>query len=129
MTAWVFSAPYLSSASCCIVCVQLPVVKYQLPSEANMYVDLRDDEDVNMMFDEWSEFTAANPGTSAKLYIYIEWTMPKFGDTTLALMKGDDMGMPSGNSAATHRSDSADTLQSPIAGVVPAVPLGYGGAG
>ena len=32
--------------------VQMMFLKYQLPSEPNVYVDLLDDEDVSLMFDE-----------------------------------------------------------------------------
>ena len=31
---------------------QMMFLKYQLPSEPNVYVDLLDDEDVSLMFDE-----------------------------------------------------------------------------
>ena len=31
---------------------QIMFLKYQLPSEPNVYVDLLDDEDVSLMFDE-----------------------------------------------------------------------------
>lgn len=32
--------------------LQMMFLKYQLPSEPNVYVDLLDDEDVSLMFDE-----------------------------------------------------------------------------
>ena len=35
-----------------VAALQMMFLKYQLPSEPNVYVDLLDDEDVSLMFDE-----------------------------------------------------------------------------
>ena len=35
-----------------LAALQMMYLKYQLPSEPNVYVDLLDDEDVSLMFDE-----------------------------------------------------------------------------
>lgn len=88
-------------------------MKYLLPTEPNRYVDLRDDEDVHMMFDEWSDFVLAHPGTTAKLCIYIQWLTRA---TDGQLIRGDELAITSGNSHATHRSDSAEVMHSPHAG-------------
>ena len=42
-------------------------LKYQLPSEPNVYVDLLDDEDVSLMFDE----VRMSPLTACLLQIHI----------------------------------------------------------
>ena len=53
--------------------VQAPSLRYQLPSDPNVYVDLVDTEDVKMMFDEWQEWLAEEKRpSSSKLHIYIQ---------------------------------------------------------
>lgn len=49
--------------------------KYQLPGSTNMYVDLVDDEDVKLMFDEWADYLEAEGknARTAKLHIYIDY--------------------------------------------------------
>ncbi len=49
--------------------------KYQLPGSSNLYVDLIDDEDVKLMFDEWADYLAEEGKASrnAKLHIYMDW--------------------------------------------------------
>ncbi|KAK9861158.1 hypothetical protein WJX84_004717 [Apatococcus fuscideae] len=50
-----------------------PSLRYQLPSDPNVYVDLVDTEDVKMMFDEWQEWLAEEKRpSSSKLHIYIQ---------------------------------------------------------
>jgi len=50
-------------------------LKYQLPSDPSLYVDVVDDEDVAMMLDEWREAMAHVPaGTSTgRLHIFVQW--------------------------------------------------------
>ena len=49
---------------------QGPQLRFQLPNERNMYVDLVDEEDVQLMFDEWADYTASpNYVSSAKLQV------------------------------------------------------------
>lgn len=49
---------------------QGPTLRFQLPNERNMYVDLLDDEDVQLMFDEWSDYAASPECVSnAKLQV------------------------------------------------------------
>ena len=50
--------------------LQGPQLRFQLPHERNTYVDLVDGEDVQLMFDEWADFTSS-PGyiSSAKLQV------------------------------------------------------------
>ena len=40
-------------------CLQGPQLRFQLPNERNTYVDLVDDEDVQLMFDEWADYVAS----------------------------------------------------------------------
>ena len=49
-------------------------MKYQLPSDPNLYVDVVDDEDVAMMLDEWREACEkAPPGASlGRLHIFVQ---------------------------------------------------------
>ena len=58
--------------------------KYQLPGSNNMYVDLVDDEDVKLMFDEWAEYLEAEGkgARSAKLHIYIDYQSSNSKRTT-----------------------------------------------
>lgn len=54
-------------------CLQAPSLRYQLPSDPNVYVDLLDTEDVKMMFDEWQEWLAEEKRpSSSKLHVYIQ---------------------------------------------------------
>lgn len=52
---------------------QVPRIKYQLPDQEQTLVDLCDDEDVHLMFDEWTDFQQGQGRTSAKLHIYVDW--------------------------------------------------------
>lgn len=54
--------------------LQEPYLKYRLPGDPDVTVDLIDDEDVKLMFDEWADFQAdpSSPKT-AKLHIYVQW--------------------------------------------------------
>ena len=58
--------------------------KYQLPGSNNLYVDLVDDEDVKLMFDEWAEYLEAEGkgARSAKLHIYIDYQSSSSKRTT-----------------------------------------------
>ncbi|KAL6769353.1 hypothetical protein ACKKBG_A30675 [Auxenochlorella protothecoides x Auxenochlorella symbiontica] len=49
-----------------------PVLKYKLPSDPSVWVDMLDDEDVQMMFDEWAEFTGGRR-SAARLHLFLEW--------------------------------------------------------
>lgn len=49
-----------------------PQVKYRLPSDPTVWVDVVDDEDVQLMFDEWVEFCNSQH-TSAKLHVFVQW--------------------------------------------------------
>ena len=52
--------------------MQNPSLKYQLPSEPNVYVDLVDDEDTQLMFDDWHDYSSSTKGAS-KLHLFIDW--------------------------------------------------------
>lgn len=88
-----------------LMALQISNTKYQLPGSNNMYVDLVDDEDVKLMFDEWSDYLAEEGKASrnAKLHIYIDWQSKH----------SREAGMPSGGPAAgldnLSETASADT--------------------
>jgi hypothetical protein len=50
-------------------------MKYQLPSNPSVYVDVVDDEDVSLMLEEWREASATAPaGTNpSRLHIFVQW--------------------------------------------------------
>ena len=52
--------------------LQSPSLKYQLPSEPNVYVDLVDDEDTQLMFDDWHDYSSSIKNPS-KLHLFIDW--------------------------------------------------------
>lgn len=52
---------------------QLPSLKYQLPSEPNVYVDLVDDEDTQLMFDDWHDYSQSKRDATCKLHLFIDW--------------------------------------------------------
>ena len=60
-----------------VCAMQMSNTKFQLPGSTNMYVDLVDDEDVKLMFDEWADYLAAEGkgARSAKLHIYIDYQL------------------------------------------------------
>ena len=45
-------------------------MRFQLPQERGTYVDLVDDEDVQLMFDEWQEY-ASQPTTAASAKLQV----------------------------------------------------------
>lgn len=62
------------AAVCCDLQQQAaPSLRFQLPSEPNTYVDLVDDEDVQLMFDEWADYTSNGRHSTAKLHIFVDW--------------------------------------------------------
>ncbi|KAI3424290.1 hypothetical protein D9Q98_009845 [Chlorella vulgaris] len=70
---------------------KLPIVRYQLPSEPDLVVDVVDDEDVRLMLEEYAEWAAegAEGGSSSaaarprKLFIFVQWLSP--GELHLSL--------------------------------------------
>ena len=68
--------------------VQVPSLKYQLPTEPNVYVDLVDDTDTELMFDEWLDFSRSqNKSSTAKLHLFVDWlrNAPRTGDSATSL--------------------------------------------
>lgn len=79
---------------------QVAVFKYRLPSDPTVWVDLVDDDDVSLMFDEWEEASndllarrsggssavATSGGVNlpvrsqAKLHIFVQWRTTSIGD-------------------------------------------------
>lgn len=50
-------------------------MKYQLPGSRCTYIDLVDDEDVKLMFDEWAAWLQeeGKATRTAKLHVFIDW--------------------------------------------------------
>ncbi|KAK9903274.1 hypothetical protein WJX75_001673 [Coccomyxa subellipsoidea] len=82
-------------------------LKYQLPSDPTVYVDLLDDEDVQLMFDEWADFAAQHKGTSYKLHVYVAWTKECCDDGRQTASISDDIGdaVSSGEVPATAHKE------------------------
>ncbi|KAK9820412.1 hypothetical protein WJX72_010037 [[Myrmecia] bisecta] len=77
-------------------------IKYQLPSNPSVYVDLVDDVDVTLMFDEWQEYMSTQKGNaSAKLHIYIASSRNSMSGQSSQLTKSH-----SGGVAAVERTVS-----------------------
>lgn len=59
--------------------VQARSLKYLMPSDPSVYVDLTDDADVKEMLDDWREAAAANPAgqTPARLQVFICPALPR----------------------------------------------------
>jgi len=54
--------------------LQSPSLKYQLPTDTNVYVDLLDDVDTQLMFDEWHEYSnAPTRKANSKLHLFVDW--------------------------------------------------------
>ena len=96
--------------------MQSPSIKYQLPSEPNVYVDLLDDEDAQLMFDEWHEYTqSALKAANAKLHLFVDWHRRQpLSETSLrkdrlgGLASGESLDtVPASNSAGQAHSASA----------------------
>ena len=83
------------------VLIQISNTKYQLPGSNNTYVDLVDDEDVKLMFDEWAEYLEeiGKAARNAKLHIYVDYSEKP---------RNAEMGMPSGGHA--HAALGLDTI-------------------
>ena len=74
---------------------QVPHLKYQLPSQLNMYLDLVDDEDVALMFDEWAEFVASNRvAVGQKLHVFVEWQPQRMSSEALQVGAANATGAP-----------------------------------
>ena len=95
--------------------MQSPSIKYQLPSEPNVYVDLLDDEDAQLMFDEWHEYTqSALKAANAKLHLFVDWHRRQpLSETSLrkdrlgGLASGETLDTPASNSQGHAHSASA----------------------
>ena len=48
--------------------LQVVIIRYRLPSDPTVWVDLVDDEDVNLMFEEWYESVLHHGGTPSPYY-------------------------------------------------------------
>ena len=57
------------------VSLQIANTKYQLPGSTCTYIDLVDDEDVKLMFDEWAAWLQeeGKATRTAKLHVFIDW--------------------------------------------------------
>ena len=53
----------------------MPSLKYQLPSSPEVYVDVMDDEDVQLMLEEWREAVAVGaPGLRLHIFVQVRIT-------------------------------------------------------
>lgn len=52
------------------------ILRYQLPSDPSLFVDVVDDEDVKLMFEEHAEIRARQGPVAPKLRIYVQWIPP-----------------------------------------------------
>lgn len=88
--------------------VQVANLKYQLPGSNNLYVDLVDDEDVKLMFDEWADYLAEEGKASrnAKLHIYIDWQSSS--------KSSREAGMPSGGPGGLHTISETASVDTPV---------------
>lgn len=84
-------------------------MKYQLPAEQNVYVDLVDDEDTQLMFDEWHDWAISqNKSASAKLHLFVDWLRRgpaeqkerRFGDSVASLEHAGKERSSAGNTAS-----------------------------
>ena len=64
--------------------MQISNTKYQLPGSNCTYVDLVDDEDVKLMFDEWADWLREEGKASrnAKLHVFIDWQSSSTSSTS-----------------------------------------------
>lgn len=103
---------HAAAANKLLTLVQVANTKYQLPGSNNTFVDLVDDEDVKLMFDEWAEYLAelGKAARNAKLHIYVDYSD-----------KARDGGMPSmgaGHAALDTISETA-SADTPVARAPP----------
>ena len=52
------------------------ILRYQLPSDPALFVDIIDDEDVTLMFEEMAEIKAFQGPTAPKFHLYVQWMAP-----------------------------------------------------
>ena len=88
------------------LCMQIANTKYQLPGSNCTYVDLVDDEDVKLMFDEWADWLQEEGKASrnAKLHIYIDWQ-----SSTNSKRSGGGSGQAAAGLDTISEATSADT--------------------
>lgn len=102
----------------------LPLLKYRLPSDPSVWVDLIDDEDVALMFDEWAEACLENSGlqnsnssslgsrylsrSQTKLHIFVQWRpTTSAGDERSNDSLGPDLGGGGGSKESGLESGGA----------------------
>ncbi len=118
--------------------MQNPTLKYRLPSDPNVWVDLVDDDDVELMFDEWqdaclmlaapggggggsaggaaasptyagSTASAGSQSSSCKLHLYVQWRRP-----TSSLGEGSaGEGRVSGGAASSGEDGGGPEISTP----------------
>ena len=77
------------------------ILRYQLPSDPSLFVDIMDDEDVKLMFEEHAELRARQGPSAPKLRLYVQWTPP--GSIGLG---GGDLGQPGSEGSEEYLSPS-----------------------
>ncbi|KAL4419559.1 hypothetical protein ABPG77_006890, partial [Micractinium sp. CCAP 211/92] len=98
---------------------KLCIVRYKLPSEPGLFVDVVDDEDVRLMFEEYADWVAEGAGSMAgavgrKLHIFVEWLSPAQAGATSA--QSADFELRGGAPGQAHftPSDSSVEEDSPM---------------
>eukprot|EP00887_Chlorella_sp_A99_P008292 scaffold12.g8292.t1 len=98
------TSPLRPVACCCLRSTPAPaplpipaqphILRYRLPSEPSVLVDVVDSEDVRLMFEEWTEWRLAEGGTTPrKLHLYVQWLVPAqhFRSDHLEIIPGEDV--------------------------------------
>ena len=87
----------------------MPSIKYRLPSEPTMYVDLMDDEDTQLMFDEWNEYVHSEGRQSgAKLHLFVDWNRASESEEGSLQKRLQPLGS---NDSAGTRQGSHDSVE------------------
>lgn len=91
-------------------------LKYQLPSDPSVYVDVVDDEDVSLMLDEWQEAAAAaGPGSSpGRLHIFVQWYSLLFANSSHLRPVARSPLLQNACSPVRMKGDSANPISDPL---------------
>ncbi|PSC74633.1 serine threonine-kinase [Micractinium conductrix] len=92
---------------------KLCIVRYRLPSEPDMFVDIVDEEDVRLMFEEYHDWVEEGlPGSGGntggrKLHIFVEWAPLQAAGAGVSDASADFDLRPVGPPGALTPSDSS----------------------
>ncbi|KAL4431492.1 hypothetical protein ABPG75_006748 [Micractinium tetrahymenae] len=99
---------------------KLCILRYKLPSEPGLFVDVVDDEDVRLMFEEYADWVAEGTGSLSgvlgrKLHIFVEWLPPATAGRHSAESADSDLRGAAPGQAHFTPSDSSLEEHSPLA--------------